>query len=175
MLKKEHRKKDNLNTFSNYIKLFILFVLTIFLVLFIRNLYLNKQNYKLKIPVISETIQQEINHNEVYNFVRENPNAVIYIGAVSDSNCRTFESDFNQIIKDKKLEDSIVYLNLENIKGIQAFFKEFNKFYNSTLKSYPSIIVFRNGKIESLLEISLEDDYSPSKISQFLDQHQVSS
>jgi len=171
--KKTDQKTEKMNLFSNYVKLFVLFAITVFAVLFIRNMYLGKQNYKLNIPVISETIQQEINRNEIYNYVREYPNALIYVGAVSDSDCRTFETDFNQIIKKNKLEEEITYLNLEEEKGTKKFFQEFNKFYDSSLRKYPSIIAFRDGKVAEILEVPLGNQYSNSIIQEFLDRNPV--
>ncbi|MDE5587137.1 MAG: hypothetical protein K2I72_02045, partial [Bacilli bacterium] len=109
----------------------------------------------------------------IYNYVREYPNALIYVGAVSDSNCRTFEIDFNQIIRNNKLEEEITYLNLEKEKNIKEFFKEFNKFYNSALKKYPSIIAFKDGKVAEILEIPVGDNYSSSLVQEFLDRNPV--
>ncbi len=171
--KKKEPKTEEINLFSNYVKLFVLFAVTVLIVLFLRNLYLGKQNYKLKIPVISETIQQEINQNEIYNYVREYPNALIYVGAVSDSDCRTFEIDFNQIIKNNKLEEEITYLNLEKEKNTKEFFKEFNKFYNSSLKRYPSIIAFKDGKVAEILEVPVGENYSSKVVQEFLDRNPV--
>ena len=171
--KKKEQQIDQMNFFSNYVKLFVLFAITILAVLFIRNLYLGKQNYKLTIPVISETVQQEINRNEIYNYVREYPNALIYVGAVSDSDCRTFEIDFNQIIRKNKLEEEITYLNLEEEKGTKKFFQEFNKFYGSSLRKYPSIIAFKDGKVAEILEVPVGNHYSSSTVQEFLDRNPV--
>lgn len=171
--KKSEQTVEKVNLFSNYVKLFILFAVTVFAVLFIRNLYLKKQNYKLNIPVISETIQQEINRNEIYNYVREYPNALIYVGAVGDSDCRTFEIDFNQIIKKNQLEEEVTYLNLEEERGIKKFFQEFNKFYGSSLEKYPSIIAFKDGKVAEILEVPVGSQYSSSIVQEFLDRNPV--
>jgi len=171
--KKAEKKVEEMNLFSNYIKLFVLFALTVFAVLFIRTVYLEKQNYELNIPVISETVQKEINRNEIYNYVREYPNALIYVGSVRDSNCRTFEIDFNQIIKKNKLEEEITYLNLEEEKGTKKFFQEFNKFYDSSLRKYPSIIAFKEGKVAEILEVPTNNQYSSSIVQEFLDRNPV--
>lgn len=170
---KKKQKEEKMSLFSNYIKLFVLFAVTVFAILFIRNLYLGKQNYKLNIPVISETIQQEINRNEIYNYVREYPNALIYVGASKNSDCRTFETDFNQIIKKNRLEEEITYLNLEGETKIKNFYQEFNKFYDSSLRKYPSIIAFRDGKVAEILEVPVGDDYSSSVVQKFLDRNPV--
>lgn len=171
--KKEEKKLDKNEKKYGYLKLFLLFAVTVFLVLFIQNLYLGKENYQLNIPVISETLKQEINKNETYNYVRENPDSILYIGLVSDTDSRTFELDFNQIIKTRKLEESITYLNLEQEKGVDKFFKEFNKFYGCNLKEYPSIVIFDEGKVIDILEIPTGDKYKSEIVEKFLDRYQV--
>lgn len=171
-MKSAKKKNEKLNIVG-YVKVVILIVITVFLVLFIRNIYLSNINYKLNIPVIRETLKLEINKGEIYNYVRDNPNAVIYVGVASDNNCRTFELDFNRIIKKEKLEEEIIYLNLDKKNGIKSFFKEFNKFYDTNLTKYPSIIIFQDGKVEDILKVPIGDNYSSTVIEEFLNEYQV--
>lgn len=171
-MKSAKKKNEKLNIVG-YVKVVILIVITVFLVLFIRNIYLSNINYKLNIPVIRETLKLEINKGEIYNYVRDNPNAVIYVGVASDNNCRTFELDFNRIIKKEKLEEEIIYLNLDKKNGIKSFFKEFNKFYDTNLTKYPSIIIFQDGKVEDILKVPTGDNYSSTVIEEFLNEYQV--
>lgn len=171
-MKSTKKKNEKLNIVG-YVKVVILIAVTVFLVLFIRNIYLSNINYKLNIPVIRETLKLEINKGEIYNYVRDNPNAVIYVGVASDNNCRTFELDFNRIIKKEKLEEEIIYLNLDKKNGIKSFFKEFNKFYDTNLTKYPSIIIFQDGKVEDILKVPTGDNYSSTVIEEFLNEYQV--
>lgn len=170
---KSTKKKNEKVNIVGYVKVVILIAITVFLVLFIRNIYLSNINYKLNIPVIRETLKLEINKGEIYNYVRDNPNAVIYVGVASDNNCRTFELDFNRIIKKEKLEEEIIYLNLDKKNGIKSFFKEFNKFYDTNLTKYPSIIIFQDGKVEDILKVPTGDNYSSTVIEEFLNEYQV--
>lgn len=171
----QNKEKTNRNKgdISSYVKLFLLFAVTVFVVLLARNLYLSQVNYELGIPVISETIKQEIKRDEIYNYVRENPESIIYVGVPSNSNCRTFEMDLNRIVKKYGLEESITYLNLEKDKDTEDFFKEFNKFYGTSLDEYPAIIVFVDGNIVDVLEVTVGNDYSSLLVESFLEKHVV--
>ncbi len=172
-MKKEQEKEKQGSIFSGYVKLFCLLLVTVFVVLVLRKWYLDQQNYELKTSVISETLVQEINTKEIYNYVRENPDAVIYVGLVSDSDCRTFELDFNAIIRKRDLQDTITYLNLEKARDARSFFKEFNKFYDADLERYPAIVVFQNGVVSDILEVPLGEEYQSSIIEAFLDRNMV--
>lgn len=170
---KKKKEVQSSTIFWGYLKLFCLFAVVIFVVFVLRKWYLDNKNYELEKSIISETLVQEINQNEVYNYVRENPNAVIYIGLVSDLDCRTFESYFNSVIKERDLREEITYLNLGKEKNTSQFFDEFDKFYDTDLDQYPSIVVFKNGIVSDILEISLEDSYYPSAVEDFLDRNSV--
>lgn len=170
---KKKKEVESPSIFSGYLKLFCVFAIVVFVVFVLQKWYVDHKNYELETSVISETLVQEINQNEVYNYVRENPNAVLYIGLVSDLDCRTFESYFNSVIKKRDLQEEITYLNLGKEKNVSSFFDEFDKFYDTALDHYPSLVVFKNGIVSDILEISLEDSYYPSAVEDFLDRNSV--
>jgi len=170
--KKEKQKKTNDKANKNYkmgyIKLFFLFASTIGLCILFRNWYLNGMNYELSTPIIGETLIQEVNGSEIYTYIRENENAVIYIGVPSDKDCRNFEMDFNKIIVDQQLENSITYLNLTKEKKVKTFIKEFNKFYDTNLLWYPSIVIFEDGKVKDLLTTKDDKVITKEQVLEFL-------
>ena len=127
-------KKEGMKIpFSNYVKVVIVVVLVVFGSLILRNWYIGGVNYELNMPIITETLISEVNTNEVYNYVRENENTILYMGVVNDENCRNFEKEFNEVIKNRSLEDTITYLNISKVKSKSKFIKEFNKFYDTEL------------------------------------------
>lgn len=150
-MKKKNGKESDKKLVNGYIKLILIFGVTVFLVILLRNWYLAGVNYQLNVSIIKETLTREIHSEEVYNYIRENENSVIYVGVVNDQECRDFEVLFNEVIKDKYLENDITYLNLTEEGNIKKFFKEFNKFYDTDLNSYPSIIVFEDGNVKDIL------------------------
>lgn len=172
--KKGNKTKNTENLIAGYIKLIVLFIVTIFLVLLLRTWYLNKVNYELSVPIIKETLTNEINSNEIYNYIRENENSIIYIGIVTDQDCRDFEVLFNEVITDRHLENTITYLKLTEDDSIKKFIKEFNKFYNTDLNGYPAIVVFEDGEVKDILE-SKKNKLTKDDVTIFLKNNNITS
>lgn len=157
----------------NYVKLTIVFLITIFVVFLMRNWYISGRNYELNIPIIRDTLISEINTDEVYNYIRENENAILYIGVVDDENCRSFEKEFNLIISDKKLEDTITYLNITKSNNKKKFIQEFNKFYDTNLLGYPSLVIFEEGEVKTVLTVKNGKSLDINNVIDFLDSNHV--
>lgn len=168
----KNKSSNNKNNIGGYIKIALIFVVTIFAILLLRNWYLSGINYQLNTPIIGNVLVQEINTEEVYNYIRENENAILYVGVVNDQNCRKFEEEFQNVVTERQLENSITYLNLTKESNITKFIKEFNKFYDTDLLGYPSLVVFQDGKVLDVLTASTGGTLSKEKAVEFLDQHQ---
>lgn len=160
---------------NNYIKLFIIIMVAVLGLLLFRNWYLSRVNYELNIPVITDTLIRKINTEEVYNYIHENENAIIYMGVASDKNCRSFEKEFNKVVEERKLEDKITYLNLDGEKDKDYFISEFNKTYDISLLGYSGFIIFENGKIKSVYSVKNGDKLDVSEAIKFLDENGVDS
>jgi len=158
---------------SNYVKVGLVVAIVVFVSLMVRNWYISSVNYELNMPIITETLISEINTDEVYNYVRENENTILYIGVVSDENCRNFETDFNEVIKSRSLEDTITYLNISKVKSKSKFIKEFNKFYDAKLVGYPSIIIFEEGEVKATLTVKTGKELKVEDAIKFLDDNGV--
>lgn len=168
------KKKDNKKIpFSNYLILILVVCVTVFTTFLFRNWYVSGRDYELNIPIISETLISEINTEEVYNYIRENENAILYVGVVSNSECRNFETEFNKVIKERMLEDTITYLNISNVKSKSKFIKEFNKFYGADLKGYPSLIIFEEGEVKATLTVKTGKSLKVEDVIKFLDENGV--
>lgn len=168
-------KKDNKKSipFKNYVKLALIIILVVLVSFLFRNWYIGRINYELNIPVITDTLIRKVNTDEVYNYIHENENAIIYVGVASDENCRSFEKEFNNIIKERSLEDKITYLNITAVKDKMAFIDEFNKTYDISLKGYPSIIVFNEGKVKDIITVQVGYDLNIDDVNKFLDKNGV--
>ena len=165
----KNKSSNNKNNIGGYIKIALIFVVTIFAILLLRNWYLSGINYQLNTPIIGNVLVQEINTEEVYNYIRENENAILYVGVVNDQNCRKFEEEFQNVVTERQLENSITYLNLTKESNITKFIKEF---YDTNLLGYPSLVVFQDGKVLDVLTVSTGGTLSKEKAVEFLDQHQ---
>lgn len=170
--KAKNKSNNKKNYVGGYIKVILIFVVTIFVILLLRNWYLSGVNYQLNTPIIGNVLVQEINTEEVYNYIRENENAILYVGVVNDQNCRKFEEEFQNVVTERQLENSITYLNLTKESNVTKFIKEFNKFYDTDLLGYPSLVIFQDGKVLDVLTVSTGGTLSKEKAIEFLDRHQ---
>ena len=80
---------------KNYIKLFLIILVFVLGVFLLRNFYLNKVDYDNSIPVIRDYINKEINSKEIYNYIREDNDAIIYVGVSGNKLCRSYEEELN--------------------------------------------------------------------------------
>lgn len=159
--------------FSNYVKVILVVILVVFVSFLFRNWYISSINYELNIPIITETLLSEINTDEVYNYVRENENTILYIGVADNQECRDFEKEFNEVIKKRSLEDTITYLNITKVKSKSKFIKEFNKFYDANIKGYPSLIIFEEGEVKATLTVKTGSSIKIEDLVKFLDSNEV--
>lgn len=171
-MKKQKTSKKKI-PFSNYLILTIVVFITVFIAFLLRNWYVSSRDYELNIPIIKETLISEINTDEVYNYVRENENSILYVGVVSNEECRSFEKEFNEVIRDRSLEDTITYLNITKTNNKKKFINEFNKFYDTSLLGYPSIIIFEEGEVKATLTVKTGKNLNIDDVIKFLDDNDV--
>lgn len=172
MMKNTSSSKEKI-PMMNYVKLVIILLVTIFVIFLLRNWYISGRNYELNIPIIRDTLISEINTDEIYNYVRENENAILYIGVVDDEECRNFEREFNNVILDRRLEDTITYLNITKSSNKGKFIQEFNKFYDTNLLGYPSLVIFEEGEVKATLTVKAGKSLDVNDAIDFLNSNHV--
>ncbi len=161
--------------FSNYFKLIVVVVITVLIALILRNWYLSRMNYEKNISILGEKLQMEIVPEEVYDYVREKGDVVLYFGVVDNDECRNFEKDFQEFVEEQDLEEVITYVNLTKLSNKKSFIKEFNKFYGSEVKGYPSFIVFEDGKVEAVLTVDVGEELKVPMAKTFFHQNKIAS
>ena len=165
------KKKGGL---KNYLILAAIFLAGIGLTFYLCNLYKVYDEYQKQTPVIRDTLS-EITADELEHYILENPTIVIYMCTSSDMVCRNYENGFKKIIKSKELQDEIVYLNLSDLDQ-QKFIEDFNNKYNFKVKLttlYPSLVVFEDGKIASILQGNVDEELTVVKTKQFIEIHKI--
>ncbi len=154
---------------KNYIILVVLFVATVALVLYLCNLYRVYDKHQRDIPVIRGTLY-EIQPDELEHFVMENPSTVIYMCTAADEKCRDYEKDLKKLVVKEELQEDIIYVNLSNVDQ-NDFVNQFNSKYPykvSLKKNYPALILFEDGKVQSILQADQDDSLSISETEQFI-------
>lgn len=160
-------KKNNKKiSVSNYVIVVAIMLVSMFSVILLRNLYLSREDNKLSVPVLRDVLTHEITSSEVDNYINENPDVIMYISVSKDKECRNFEKSIIDYININKLNNEIVYVNL-NQKEVDGFFDKFNKNYNNNekLEDYPLFVYIKDGKIENILDGKI----SENDITLFLD------
>lgn len=167
-MNKDDKKKDK--TIKNWIILGVIFILCFGLTLYLCRWYQVYQEYEEQIPVIRGTLS-EVSYNDFEHYVVESPTVVVYLCTADDTNCRTFEKDLKKYVDKKNYNNQIIYLNLTGVDQ-DSFVKEFNDKYNYKIKltkNYPAFVIFRDGKIDSILQGNKKRDLSISKVESFLE------
>lgn len=159
---------------KNYIILIVLFAAVIALVLYLCQLYNIYDEHQREIPIIRDSLY-EIQYDELDHYVMENPTTIIYMCTAADEVCRDFEKDFKKLVEQDELQESVIYLNLSNIKA-KDFVETFNNTYSykRQLKvNYPAFVVFEDGKVKNILQADEDDELSISEVEQFIELNRI--
>lgn len=158
---------------KNYILLAVTLIITIVLVIYF---YMWKKTYeenKINSVVMDKYIQ-EINYNELSDYLIENKNTVIYSSVVGNTKTKKFEEKLGKLIEDNSLSNSIIYLNLTDElkdKNIKKEILENYKELNNNIKD-PLIIIFSNNKITSIYNIK-DNNYDIDNLKKYLEKEEI--
>lgn len=171
---KSRIEKENKKTIKNYILLILLFIASISLIFYLRELYKVNKAEQLKTPVIDGALL-EIYETDLEHYVLDNPTTVIYMCTADNEKCRVFERDFKKLLKKKDYNDQIIYLNLTDLDQ-DSFVNSFNEKYKYKIKlttDYPAFVLFEDGKIKNVLQGNDKEGLTLVKVKQFLDLNKV--
>lgn len=174
----KEEKSDVKGLVWGYFKLLCLFSLTIFITVFVRNSYHSYVASELNTPILGDVLIHKITTaEELFGYLNENQKSVVYIGVASDLDCRKLESKMIKIIEDKKLQDDIIYVNLNDLSEIERsnFINKINGKYDEVIGTYPVIIYFEDGKIEDVAKTTSEKKLSIGSIVNFLEDNDINS
>ena len=169
------KKDKKIIPISNYVKLVLIIIVTIVGAFILRDRYMAQEKYEKGIPVIRDYINSEINSSEVYHYIRENDDVLLYIGVSDNNNCRSLEEDLKNTITKNGLENRITYLNLTDEKKKDSFIKEFNKYFDTKLLGYPSFVLFEGEEVKEILTVKTGDSLSIDTVKEFFKRNNISS
>lgn len=140
-------------SFSNYVIMLSIVIILVFGVFLLRNIYLTREDNKLNELVLEDVLTNKLMINEVYNYIDENPDTIMYVGVGRDEVSRKFEKSIKKYIVKNELNNEIIYLNLFE-EEVSNFFSEFNKKYkfSENIEFYPLVISFKDGEVNKVLQ-----------------------
>ncbi len=159
---------------KNYIIVTVIFILTIGLVIFIKNWYQNYQDYTKTIPMLKGVIS-EVRSNEIENYISDNPSAIVYIGVADDDDCRNLEKDLKKLIIKNHLKEKIVYYNITDVLDKTAIIKKFNDEYavSDKINSYPAMVIIDEGLMIAFKDKTEGKELLISDIEQLFEEYEV--
>lgn len=171
-MKDNKKEEQRIIPNKNYIKLAIIFVVTISAVVFTFVMYDSHKEYINNIPVIRGSVA-ELNEQDLNNYFIGNDDFLLYIGVANDENCRELEEDLIELIKRRRISN-IVYLNITDVTNKSEFYNVFNSNYstNNKLNSYPAFLIVSDKKVLDLVQRE-ERKLNIGDIEQLLDEYEI--
>lgn len=160
--------EKNISLKNYFILTFILFLSILISVYFYMWYDVYKMN-KLSIPIMDKYFSV-INYNELENYLVENKDTIVYVSVLENNTIRIFERKFLDSINDYSLRNSILYMDLTHELKNDSIVNHLNKKYN--LYNVPSIIIFEDGNVEDIYDIS-SNFYDVNNLISFLKKEEV--
>ena len=160
---------------KNYVILISIFLATFLVVIILRNQYIQYRDYQLTIPVLKDKLN-EVTVAELDTYLIENTDAIIYIEVSEDENSRKVASDLYEVVKRRDLTERVVYLNISSVEDKEEFFNNFNEKYcdeGKKLSNYPALVLFYEGKVESYVSRTENQELNIGNVEQLFDQYEL--
>lgn len=145
---------NNKKVLKNHIILILILIITILATFYLRNIYIAEKQYNATNSIIQKVANQ-INENEIDNYLMENPNAILYVSSGQNPEIKGFEQQLKTLLEKQGLTNQTIYINKDTIDNQESFIK---KIQSLTLKeenknklnksSDSAIYIFENGKIK---------------------------
>ena len=135
---------------KNYVKITLIFALTLLISTIIFVSYNNYIDYLATVPKIRGYVP-EIELKDLDAYMMENQDFMLYMGKAPDDNSSDLEEDLIELIETRGI--SFVYMNISNVED-EKFYKVFNEKYGNgfELFSYPAFVAISNGKVVDMVQ-----------------------
>lgn len=162
---------------KNYFILAFIVIVTALAVIYSCAWYKQYTNSNDMTPIITSTLR-EIKEDNLDIVLKERDVAIMYMCTTSEVVCRSFEKSFSAYIKDNNLQDDIMYLNLGyDTDENNLLQKVYDKYKSDTLVKkvydYPTLVIFKDGKIVDVLSSSAKNKITIKKVKEFLDGYEL--
>ena len=154
----------------NYIKLFIVIIVTILLTVIVCNLYRNYEKNKGNESYIAKYVST-IKYNDLKNTITElNTNSFIYLSYTGDNRIFDFEKKLRKVLRQYDLEDNFIYVDCTSLVN-----KNTNTISNILTidnLTLPAIIYFKDGNPVDYIN-SKNGLINESHFAQLLDKYEI--
>ncbi len=130
---------------KNYIILFAIIFVAVFLSFYVRKMIVAYNEQELSVSPLHGNIN-EVNTNELDLTLKESNQIILYVSYVNDISVYKMEKKLHNKIKSKNLSDYIIYYNITDEDDYLNILK--NKFSDvkDEIKKAPLFIYIKNGK-----------------------------
>jgi len=149
----------------NYIKVLILFVVTILIVVLLANIYNDKKNYERANGDVMSFLAT-VKYEEMDEYLVENTDGFIYISSSADEYLESFEMELKEYLLNEEIEEDFAYLDSGNnpdkiYKNLKKSYIDENLSKQITFGS-SNVLALDDGKIVAILSmdsnaLNLED------------------
>ncbi len=153
---------------KNYVLLFILVGVTVFLTYYFCGLY--NQHHTKSYTSFFSTFITEIKEDDIENYVLENPNVVLYISDKTDESLEDLEKKMKEFLTEKNVYSYFVYINVP--KELDKKLENFQEEYKLSLdfKNLPILIAFQDGELK---EVYKQKEWDETSLNDFLTRNEV--
>ena len=146
----------------NYFILAAVIVVTIFLLCYFYMWYDAYKEKKLNMRILDSYLEI-INYNELDDYIVENPNSVIYVSVLENTDIREFEKQLKKMLKSNEIKRDMLYMDItDEIKDISAIQK-----YGINKDNIPLVLVFSDGNVVDTYSI-VQNNYDMIQFKNFL-------
>ena len=163
--------KDELRVIpkKNYIILGIVILVSLLIIYYFYMWVSAYKDAKENVSVL-DNYMNVINYNELDNYIVENPDSVIYVSVVDDTQINKFDKKLANSIKNNDFNKDVLYMNITETIKDASIKREMIEKYSlkyADITDIPNIIVFEDGKLISIYNIK-DNGYSVSKVVEFV-------
>ena len=160
---------------KNYFILILVILLTILAVFYMRDWYNTSKEYYAQNSVMTKVVR-EIKNDEISNYILENQKFILYVSSGRNTNIKSFENEFKNLIQKMDLGENVLYMNLDEV-DVSDFYNSLNSYASSTkvknqiVSSDASMYVFTDGKLTMLL--NNVNNYSMKRLESIIDRWEI--
>ncbi len=160
---------------KNYFILILVILLTILAVFYMRDWYNTSKEFYAQNSVMTKVVR-EIKNDEISNYILENQKFILYVSSGRNTNIKSFENEFKNLIQKMDLGENVLYMNLDEV-DVSDFYNSLNSYASSTkvknqiVSSDASMYVFTDGKLTMLL--NNVNNYSMKRLESIIDRWEI--